>query len=483
MGLTTNGFASAVLLALVACRQDQPVDAPVATPSAPGAGPDAARAAAAASLPPPPGHDGRITGQQKSARGVVSATFSNGLAVRVLAMDLPDERVIVAARVQRIEGEPTAAAGPLEEALSRALDQPRTAEHGTQVVQQLLNQHGIHLAASAGTEALGLRMVSRPRALGASLQLLFHLLGSARLDPAAWKEATAWAAQREKVRQLSPPHQLDLATRKLLGLARAADEQPPALAAGQEVLDRALRGGRIEVAVVGELEVESMLAQALAALGGLPARSTEKPRPAADPGAAYRGPQRAQVTVVNGPKSVAVRVGWLVPPAGQLADHRALQAGARILTGRLQKELRDRRKLAFTTEATVATVPGSTLSWLGTTVRVQPDNVDVASSTVRDLFQRFAARGPTPDEVKEVRSAIATEVTRLQGSPDHWARVLVGVDGRGGSLAEIDRAFDPAAPVTASAIRTVAARAIRDTRRFEIVGRPAPGEPAAIGPH
>ena len=422
-----------------------------------------------AGLPPPPKHKGTVTTQDKSTGGVVSATLSNALHLRLLSMDTPNDRVILSVRVERPGAAASGPRGALEERLSRALARPRTASHSSEEVRRYVQNHGLLLTAAAAPDSVQMRLIARPDAFEPSLRLLYHLLSSGRIDAGIWNQARVEADLRAQARQDSPGHHLDQATWKALGIASTrGPERPATLEAAQGALAEALRGGGIEVAVVGEVPVETMLAQSLASLGGLAERPTPRRKPMAPPPAPARGPWPSTLKV-TGAKSAMVRLGWPGPTMGQLQDQRALRAAARVLTTRLHEEIREKRGLTYAIEANVAPVPGSNASWMGTTFEVAPERAPTALDAARAIFQEFAATGPSQAELDTARAELKMDVERAQASADYWAGVLLGLEARGVSLSELERAAEANAQLTASTVKQAMSRYLTDRARFELL--------------
>ena len=156
-------------------------------------------------------------------------------------MDTPNDRVPVLVRVSRPGGEESPA-GDLDEMLSGVLSRMAVGQMSAEALRRHRESRGLQLASEVTANSLQWGVLSRAPVLESGLQLLYHLLMSARIEEDTWREMQREVDRRVQQRQRSTVYQLDEATRKGLGI-REAGSAAVSLKQAQSVLQATLATG------------------------------------------------------------------------------------------------------------------------------------------------------------------------------------------------------------------------------------------------
>jgi zinc protease len=222
------------------------------------------------------------------------------------------------------------------------------------------------------------------------------------------------------------------------------------------------RTRRALVVAVGDLEVDALLdsADPFADWEAEPA-----PRPAAPPS------WHARTGAEDRPKAQTALAFAFPAPAAGTGRRFALTVTGSLLTGlagRLFEELRERRALAYTVQATpwLARRAGAFVGYVATS----PDRADEARDAMLAVLTGLADRAPEPEEAERAREYAAglVAIRRQHGSAvaaelaDAWIN---------GTLDQLDQEEQRRRAVTAEEIHAVAQDVFRLDRRAEFVVR------------
>jgi len=234
-----------------------------------------------------------------------------------------------------------------------------------------------------------------------------------------------------------------------------------------------LRGHRLTVVAVGDLDPARAADELAAVFGDWEGRTMPPPVPVTwQPG---RSPVEQVATLGKAQSAFAM----LFPGPGRSdpARHAAevWAAVASGLGGRLFEALRDERSLAYTVLAFAW--PRQRAGALGTYIATAPEREDEARAAMLEELARFAATPVTAEELSRAIGYLAGQAEVQRQSAGHLASEIVDAWMLGEGLEELE---DPAAPyrrVTAEDVWRVAADCLRPASRAEGVVRG--GVPAA----
>lgn len=187
-----------------------------------------------------------------------------------------------------------------------------------------------------------------------------------------------------------------------------------------------LASGALEVAVVGDLDVEASIAAAAQTIGALPSRE-EKPALAELKNVKYPAQPFAKSYVVDSeiPKG-ALRLYWQTTDALTAPRNRRLNLLAAVLSDRLRVKLREEMGDTYSPSAesnASDTFPG--YGYLVANIDVDPPSAEKVSELGISLADDLAQNGITDDELNRARSPLLTALKESLRSNDYWISSVV----------------------------------------------------------
>jgi len=382
------------------------------------------------------------------ATGVTSAWLSNGVRLRVRPMREREDRVSVVITAYGGLVEETPENRGVTDAASRAFAQPASGRLSSSQIEDLMT--GLKVSVRGGSDAAGLRLTvgGGREDLERGLELAHLLLTDPLLEPSALR---LW--KRGQIRTIETLEQVPqgAAVRALIDALYPKDEVRQRLLTREQVnaitreqaqawLDRLVATAPIEVAIVGDITPDDALSLAERYLGSLP----ERPRVSASTHADLRAIERPQ-----GPRTRTVRPTLATPQAFVVAgfygvdesdatDRRGLRLAARVLSTRMIERIREGLGLAYSPSAssrTATTFPGFGL--FSVQAPTAPESAERLADELEAMFSRFAADGPTPEELRVARDQFATVHEESVRDPGYWVRSLRDMDYVGTTLDDL----------------------------------------------
>jgi zinc protease len=196
----------------------------------------------------------------------------------------------------------------------------------------------------------------------------------------------------------------------------------------------------MEVAIVGDIPENQALELAAKYLGSLP------PRPRHDPSLA---PLR-QVTGFTGPVERTLDIETITPRAHPIllwrcADwqdvrgRRLMLIASRILERRVRRAVREERGLTYSTA--VYALPSKVYpdtSALYVEFTADPDKVAEAAALAKSVVERFAAEGPSDEEMETVRKQLQNNLETMYKEPRYWVDLLSDLEYHGSKLVDLE---------------------------------------------
>jgi len=334
------------------------------------------------------------------------------------------------------------------------------------------------LGAIPATDMLGMRATVMAEALGPAAALVRLALEEPRLEPGeVTRERDLMIEEARQVADDTFRYPFQLAFRAAFGdttyglptggLEETLAGLSPARAA--EWHASAVRGSRLTVVAVGDMEPDRAADELSAAFADWQGGSRAAPPPVA-----WRpGNAPTERVVQLGKAQSAFAMLFPGPHRRDPARHAAevWAAVASGLGGRLFDALRERRSLAYTVLA---------LDWarlrsgaLATYIATSPEREEEARAAMLEELARFTREPVTPEELRGAIGYLAGQAEVERQSAGRVASEIVDAWLLGDGLAELE---DPAAPyrgVTAEAVWEVARASLRPERRAEGVVRGA----------
>jgi zinc protease len=380
---------------------------------------------------------------------IAQVTFSNNVRVHYRFMDFKKGEVTVLITLAGGAIRESAEQRGLTEVATLALSTPATVRLSSTDIRDLMTGKKIAVEGRTTDDTVVLRVAGDPEALEDGLQLAYLLLQEARLEPASvslWKD--------QKLQELAAAHtRIDSRAREAAALALSGNDprralltpaqvkaRAEALPAAQAWLDTLLHTAPMEVAIVGDILESRALELVAKYIGSL------SPRPRYDPSLV---PLR-QVAGFTGPLERVLEVETITPRAHPIllwrcADwqdvrgRRLMLVASRILERRVRQAVREERGLTYST--TVYAQPSKiypATSALHVEFTADPEKVAEAAALAKSVVERFAAEGPSDEEMDTVRKQLQNNLETLYKEPRYWVELLSDLEYHGTRLVDLE---------------------------------------------
>lgn len=390
--------------------------------------------------------------------GVSSAWLANGARLHHRRTEFAPGRVLIRATLGG-GGVPSARDRELADAAAYAWDEGGVVGIGSAAMRRLLA--GLRVEADAWHEdgTLTLEIETSPRDVVIAMELLHRKLSDPLIEPAALER---WRGERliEIGRgELDADRRAgDLLEAQLTG-SRAGDEAGVlgvTLGEAQAWLDRVVRDGTLEVAIVGDLSRAEAFELGERYVGSLGARGRVSPAEGAR-GVAPGEPVVIETIEARAPVA-AVRVAMGACDSSDVRDVHLLSIAGRVLAARLNRELRDRAGLVSGVECDLRAGEPARCGALVIRTTCAPSQAGRVAGAVREAIGRMGADGPTVAEMAAATSQIESEVLDAWETPAFWAQKLGDLDRSGRSLRDIASVLERQETFTPMDVRAAVAR-------------------------
>lgn len=445
-----------------------------------------------------PTETGLVEMTASRSSGVVSAWMGNGIRVHHRRMPGPDHkpasaggpnepRVLVTIALAGGELLETEATRGLSNAAATAWRTPATRSMDAAAMAAHLREGRISVTGYAGEEAMVLRIESPASNLDRALAVAAALLTEPVVDPEALASWAEHDAKKAASPSTNPRWVIADALRGALTPAGAARLRPLSAeramaidaAAAQAWLDRLLRTppAPMEVAIVGDIPVADALGAAEAALRTLPVRERIAPDTYASLRSVQGSPGPVAIRVerpVEGGRAIA-GAGFLGTDGIDMRTHRALSLAAHVLDERVTVRIRQ-SGWGGISDILTSTIPGGFIPGQPGVVLsaalVDPEQADAAADLIESIVKDLAADGPTPDELRRARHALARDVRRTLASPFYWSAVLAHATYRGSTPDDLAAAAETIETLSAQEVAAALRRHATPARSVHLIIRP-----------
>lgn len=443
-----------------------------------------------------------------AATGVWSGWLSNGVRVHHRFMD--EQKNDVSVRISLIGGEllETAENRGITQAAQLAWSRAATQRLSSTDIRDLMIGKKITVGGGGGmggrgggrrggggSDGVGLSISGSPEDLETGFQLAYLLLTEPKIEGAAFTQFQT--STKERIEEsLKNPMMLGMRTAAAAPFPDDVVRTQPltveqvdhlALPAAQAWLNKLIAESPIEVVIVGDLPRERAIELAGRYLGALPPRE----RVGTGTFSAQRtlkkpsGPRSIEKSVASTTPQAFVLSGFYGTDETNVADARALNMAAQVLSTRMVKEVREEGQLVYSIGA--GSRPGSTYPGFGVFsagAPTEPEKVAALTAKLTSMYEAFAKDGPTDDEVVVARKQIANTLEEQVREPSYWARKLDQLTFRGASLDDVVADPDAYQALTAQQIRETFAKYYSKPNSIVVVVKPgaAAAVDAAAGP-
>ena len=361
---------------------------------------------------------------------VTNLLLDNGVRVHHRFMDYKKNLVLVSISLGGARLEETAANAGVTEVAALAFNQPSTKRLTSTEITDILTGKTVDLRAEfRERDSLDILVSGSPEDLETGLQLAYVLLTEGRIEEPAFKQWVETSLQGYERYSKSPQfavfkEYLDLVSN---GDPRFTMKDPERIKAqtlecAQSWLEHLCREAPIEVAVVGELKLADALPLVEKYLGSLPRRNASAAR--LDPLrklARGVGPLVRRVEVETITPQAMVLCGFVGSSAKELQDTRALELAAKTLDSRLIERVREELGLVYSIGVQVqASEVFDDFGAFLTGAPCAPDKADELVGEIEALFEKFAAEGPTDDELANAKKQILNNLDTRTKEPSYW---------------------------------------------------------------
>lgn len=423
------------------------------------------------------GSPGTVAERREIAEvGATHVRFANGVRLTVRPSAARKEQVLVSVRIG--EGRlamPRDRTSP-EWALGPAFTFGGTGKLDADAVNRALTGKLVGATFGVDDDRFVLAGSTRPADLSTQMQLLAAYVTDAGWRPLGWERLKAQAASIHDRFESSPGGVLN---RDLGLILRSGDKRwaipsraamrASSIAEARTLVAPALRSGRIEIVMVGDISVERAINETAATFGTLPARSAE-PAPGPGPMLFPAPPPGGVLTLTHkGREDQAIGlIAW--PTTGYSPETRQLARTLTLLGAvfqlRLTDELREKEGVSYSPGAShgaSSTWPG--YGYLAAQVEAPPASLAAFFRTAQGIADDLATRPIDEDELARARRPMLAAIERARDGNGYWLGALedLGED-----------------PFTLESIRTqrsdleaVTPEALRDAARRYLVGATA----------
>jgi zinc protease len=101
-----------------------------------------------------------------------------------------------------------------------------------------------------------------------------------------------------------------------------------------------------------------------------------------------------------------------------------------------------------------------------------PEKIDEAVQVARSIVEKFAAEGPTAEEVRIVHKQFKNSVETMLKEPGFWVELLADLEYHGTRLEDVEHLLDEVLAFTQVDIAAEARKTITPERFLMVIGRP-----------
>jgi zinc protease len=369
---------------------------------------------------------------------ITSGWLTNGVRVHHRFMDYKKDLILLTIALAGGQIEETAENAGVTEVASLVFDQPATKRLDSTEIEDLMTGKNIRVRGRAEDDTLAVTVSGSPKDLEIGLQLAHALLTEGKIESSAfdnWKQQSLQRyAQASKLPQFAA---FDAWAKAVSGndprrVVLMTPEQIEAqnVDRSQAWLERLCLKAPIEVAAVGEMQLEEVLPLIEKYIGSLP----ERPRAAAhlDPLRKFNrqpGPLERSVSVDTITPQAWVIFGFMSCNATDVVDLRALNLAANILDSRLIKRVREELGLVYSIGARQRPQPAYDDSGIFMSgAPCAPDRPEEVTREVSALYQAMADSGPTAEELENAKKQILNHLDTQLREPSYWSNQLQSLD-------------------------------------------------------
>jgi zinc protease len=372
---------------------------------------------------------------EHAASQIGSAWLSNGVLVHHKFMDVQKDSLSVVIALAGGTMLESAESRGVTSAAIEAWQRPATSKRTSTDIRDLMTGKKISVSGAGGMDSIRLVVSGSPSDLEDGLQLAYLLLTDPKIEDAAF---TQW-----HTRQLQAIEQQDKDPRgffsKLLYNtvypADAAKVQPTTkeqvekitIAQAQAWITRLVAECPIEVSIVGDIQREKAMELVAKYIGSIKTRERissslyAKERTLKRPEGARIGEREMETQT---PLAVVLG-GFYGPDATDTPNVRRMSMAERIISTRMNKQLREDEQLVYSIGA--STYPGWPYQGFGmffAAAPTQPEKVGKLVERIEQMLTEFGEKGITSEELDVAKKQAHNALDEQVKEPSYWSGVM-----------------------------------------------------------
>lgn len=431
--------------------------------------------------------------------GITSLWLSNGVRVHHRFMDYRKDNVTVSISLAGGGIEETKDSIGVTGAAQLVTSEPATSRLTSTDIRDLLTGKNIRVGGAGGggrrgrgaqgggggEDAVTLTVSGSPADLMIGLELAHALLTDGKIEEAAFRNWKLGTLERMERMQTMPMFKAVEALAEMLsgGDPRAMMQTPEdverqTITAAQAWYDRLCREAPIEVAVVGDIQLDDVLPLLETCIGSLPLRKKR-----AEHLDALRhisrgdGPFTRNVEVESITPQAMAMAGFLAADGKDATERRVFELSSQILSTRLIKEIREDRGQVYSIGARYRpSFVYQDSAQFSAGAPCDPEQAQAVTAEIHRIFGEFAKQGPTTEELDNAKKQIANNLDTEMQEPRYWLRVLAHLDLHGRDLAEQKTEKEAYGQVTTEQVRAVFSRYYQPARQYTVTAVPTGGD-------
>lgn len=423
--------------------------------------------------------------------GITRIRFANNVRLNAKQTDFADDRVTVRVRFGggRLEipkdlpglellADSTFTAGGLE-------------AHSIDDLQSLLAGRNVGLSFQTTDDAFALSAVTTPQDFELQLKLF-----AAYLTAPGWREEArtryrrslpAWYESIDSdptgVQSRDVPRLLRSGDPRY-GVPSLADLDSRTLDEARRVLADALSKGAVEIAVVGDLPVETAIAGVAASFGALPERLADEPRFAEARALSFPTAPAEPLVLHHGGEAdrALALVYWPGVDDADVELDRAITLAKDVLQLKLTDRVREADGASYSPGAFAyfsSVNPG--YGYIGVSLDIEPELVEGYFDTVDEIVIAIAAGDVSDDEIDRARAPILADIEQSLESNGYWAGLASVAQSEPRYLDDHRSRAESYRALTREDVIAAAQRFLRADQAYRIAILPEPKETAAAG--
>ena len=417
---------------------------------------------------------------------ITQVVFTNGVRLNLKRTDFEADRIAMNVRFGTGQlTEPKSQPG-LATFTTNTFTAGGLGQHSSDDLRRILAGRNVGVGFRVDGDAMVLAGATTPKDLTLQLQLAAAHLVDPGYRPEAARQMMKAIAQYYTQLAHVPQGPLQLEVPRLLasgdprfGLPPQADLEQRTLEEVRAWLEPQLTAGALEIALVGDLDVEEAIQAVAQTFGALPPRQA---KPALEDlrRVSFPEPFAKEYTVPTEIPKGVVALYWPTTDGRNIHLTRRLNLLAEVLSDRLRVKIREEIGGAYSPSAgSSANETYRDYGYINAYIVVEPEKAEEIAQVTRELAADLAAQGVTEDELQRAKLPLLTALRESARTNGYWiGAVLASAQEFPQRLDWARSRYSDIEGVTKAELDELAARYLGDERVFQVIVQPAAPGPA-----